>query len=101
DPASYRTKKEPEKYRIEDRLTRIRSHITLEGKLTNVQVVLLDERAKETVLAAVKFAEKSLQPPLETLYDYTYANGAMEPGLHRPEEPAQKRREGAPSPNTD
>jgi TPP-dependent pyruvate/acetoin dehydrogenase alpha subunit len=28
------------------------------------------------VLAAVKFAEESPQPPLDTLYDYTYADGA-------------------------
>jgi len=32
------------------------------------------------VLAAVKFAEKSPQPPLDTLYDYTYANGAAAAG---------------------
>jgi hypothetical protein len=28
------------------------------------------------VMAAVKFAEQSPEPPLEKLYDYTYANGA-------------------------
>jgi len=50
-------------------------------------------------MAAVKFAEQSSQPPLEKLYDYTYADGAVEPGCHRPAEPAHERREGAPSPN--
>jgi TPP-dependent pyruvate/acetoin dehydrogenase alpha subunit len=68
--------------------------------LTNEQFDLLDKRAKETVLAAVKFAEKSPQPPLDTLYDYTYADGAMEPGCPPPAEPAQERREGTLSPNT-
>jgi TPP-dependent pyruvate/acetoin dehydrogenase alpha subunit len=48
--------------------------------LTNEQFDLLDKRAKETVLAAVKFAEKSPQPPLDTLYDYTYANGTAAAG---------------------
>jgi TPP-dependent pyruvate/acetoin dehydrogenase alpha subunit len=54
----------------------LRAQLTREGKLTNEQFDLLDKQAKETVLAAVKFAEKSPQPPLDTLYDYTYADGA-------------------------
>jgi TPP-dependent pyruvate/acetoin dehydrogenase alpha subunit len=68
--------------------------------LTNEQFDQLDKQAKESVLAAVKFAEQSPQPPLEKLYDYTYANGAVEPGRPRPAEPGQERREGAPSPTT-
>jgi TPP-dependent pyruvate/acetoin dehydrogenase alpha subunit len=68
--------------------------------LTNEQFDRLDKQAKETVLAAVKFAEESPQPPLDKLYDYTYADGALEPGRPRPGESAQERREGAPSPNT-
>src|SRR5437588_8221603 len=76
DPASYRTKQELEKYRLDDPITRLRAQLTREGKLTNEQFDVLDKRAKETVLAAVKFAEKSSQPPLDTLYDYTYADGA-------------------------
>jgi pyruvate dehydrogenase E1 component alpha subunit len=80
DPASYRTKQELEKYRLDDPITRLRAQLTREGKLTNEQFDLLDKRAKETVLAAVKFAEKSPQPSLDTLYDYTYANGLVAAG---------------------
>ncbi len=80
DPASYRTKQELEKYRLDDPITRLRAQLTREGKLTNEQFDLLDKGAKETVLTAVKFAEKSPQPPLDTLYDYTYANGAAVAG---------------------
>jgi pyruvate dehydrogenase E1 component alpha subunit len=76
DPASYRTKEELEKYRLDDPITRLRAQLTREGKLTNEQFDRLDKQAKETVLAAVKFAEQSSQPPLEKLYDYTYADGA-------------------------
>src|SRR5204863_1675300 len=72
DPASYRTKQELEKYRLDDPITRLRAQLTREGKLTNQQLYQIDKHAKETVLAAVKFAEKSPQPPLDTLYDYTY-----------------------------
>jgi len=41
--------------------------------LTNEQFDRLDKEAKEIALASVKFAEESPEPPLEKLYDYTYA----------------------------
>src|SRR5260370_37833316 len=76
DPASYRTKQELEKYRLDDPITRLRAQLKREGKLKNQQFDLLDKRAKETVLASVKLAEASPQLPLEKLHDYTYADGA-------------------------
>src|SRR5438105_2751827 len=76
DPASYRTKQELEKYRLDDPISRLRAQLTREGKLTNEQFDQIDKHAKETVLASVRFAEKSPQLPLDKLYDYTYANGA-------------------------
>ena len=77
DPASYRTKDELEKYRLDDPIIRLRAQLTREGKLTNEQFDQLDKRAKETVLAAVKFAEESPELPVEKLYDYVYFNGAQ------------------------
>jgi pyruvate dehydrogenase E1 component alpha subunit len=76
DPASYRTKDELEKYRLDDPIIRLRAQLTREGKLTNEQFDQLDKHAKETVLAAVKFAEESPELPVEKLYDYVYFNGA-------------------------
>lgn len=73
DPASYRTKEQLEKYRLDDPITRLRAQLTREGKLTNEKFDELDKKAKDTALAAVKFAEESAEPPLEKLYDYTYA----------------------------
>ena len=73
DPASYRTKEELEKYRLDDPITRLRAQLTREGKLSNEKFDELDKKAKDTALAAVKFAEQSSEPPLEKLYDYTYA----------------------------
>ena len=72
DPASYRTKEQLEKYRLDDPITRLRAQLTREGKLTNEKFDELDKEAKETALEAVKFAEQSDEPPLEKLYDYTY-----------------------------
>lgn len=76
DPASYRTKEQLEKYRMDDPITRLRAQLQREGTLTNEQFDKLDKDAKETALASVKFAEESAEPPLEELYDYTYVNGA-------------------------
>jgi pyruvate dehydrogenase E1 component alpha subunit len=76
DPASYRTKDELEKYRLDDPIIRLRAQLTREGKLTNEEFDKIDRHAKETALASVKFAESSPEPPLEKLYDYTSINGA-------------------------
>ena len=73
DPASYRTKEQLEKYRLDDPITRLRAQLTRERILTNEKFDELDKKAKDTALAAVKFAEHSSEPPLEKLYDYTYA----------------------------
>jgi pyruvate dehydrogenase E1 component alpha subunit len=78
DPASYRTKDELEKYRMDDPIIRLRAQLTREGKLTNERFDQIDREAKETALASVKFAEESPEPPLEKLYDYTFVNGARE-----------------------
>jgi len=72
DPASYRTKEQLEKYRLDDPITRLRAQLTREGKLTNEKFDELDKRAKDAALASVKFAEESPEPRLEKLYDYTY-----------------------------
>ncbi|MGZ4965867.1 MAG: thiamine pyrophosphate-dependent enzyme, partial [Chthoniobacterales bacterium] len=74
DPASYRTKEELEKYRMDDPITRLRAQLTREGKLTNEQFDAMDKKAKETALLSVKFAEESPEPPLERLYDYTFVS---------------------------
>ena len=76
DPASYRTKEQLEKFRLDDPITRLRAQLTREEKLTNEQFDQMDKKAKETALLSVKFAEESPEPPLERLYDYTYVNGA-------------------------
>jgi pyruvate dehydrogenase E1 component alpha subunit len=75
DPASYRTKEELEKYRLDDPITRFRAQLTREGKLTNEEFDRIDKKAKETVLAAVKFAEQSPELPVEKVYDYVYFEG--------------------------
>ena len=43
--------------------------------MTNEEFDRIDKKAKETVLAAVKFAEQSPELPVEELYDYVYVDG--------------------------
>ena len=76
DPASYRTKEQLEKFRLDDPITRLRAQLTREGKLTNERFDQMDKEAKETALASVKFAEGSPEPSPDKLYDYIYVNGA-------------------------
>src|SRR5205823_14001757 len=59
DPASYRTKEQLEKYRLDDPITRLRAQLTREGKLTHEDVDQLDKRAKKIVGESVTFAEAS------------------------------------------
>src|SRR5947209_17933339 len=73
DPASYRTKEQLEKYRLDDPITRLRAQLSREGKLTNEKFDELDKEAKRIALDSVKFAEQSTEPQLEKLHDYTYA----------------------------
>jgi pyruvate dehydrogenase E1 component alpha subunit len=76
DPASYRTKEQLEKYRMDDPITRLRAQLTREDKLTNERFDTMDREAKDTAVASVKFAEESPEPPLEELHNYTCVNGA-------------------------
>jgi pyruvate dehydrogenase E1 component alpha subunit len=91
DPASYRTKEELEKYRLEDPITRLRAQLTREGKLSNEEFDKLDKRAKEQAMASVKFAESSAEPPLEDLHAYTYVDDGDEPSVEADVTPAKGR----------
>ena len=68
DPASYRTKEELEKYRLDDPITRLRAQLTREGKLTNEQFDAFDKRAKEAAMRECEICrEKSGAAARKTL----------------------------------
>src|SRR6202162_3044154 len=75
DPASYRTKDELEKYRLDDPIIPLRSQLTREGQLTNEKFDALDKKAKQAALESVKFAEQSPELPVEDVYKYVYYEG--------------------------
>src|SRR2546423_9856748 len=98
DPASYRTKEQLEKYRRDDPIARLRAQLTREEKLTHEQFDRMDKEAKEIALASVKFAEESPEPPLERLYDYTFAMEPARPRAEGKNDGDTDRPEGGPAP---
>jgi pyruvate dehydrogenase E1 component subunit alpha len=76
DPATYRTKEELEKHKEEDPITRLRAELASEGKIDEAKFQEMDREAKRLSAEAVRFAEESPEPPVESLYDYTFVSGA-------------------------
>ncbi len=76
DPATYRSKEELERHREEDPITRLKEILSNEGKLDDVKFQELDREAKRLAAEALRFAEESPEPPVESLYEYTYVSGA-------------------------
>lgn len=73
DPAKYRTRDELEAYREQDPLLLLKARMVKDGQITEDLFEALDARTKKICDDAVKFAEKSDQPPLQSLYTDVYA----------------------------
>ena len=73
DPAKYRTKDELERYKEQDPILLLKSRM-IEAKLTDDDAFAeLDKEVRAQVQDAVDFAEKSDEPPLESMYEDIYA----------------------------
>lgn len=73
DPATYRTKEEVEVYRKRDPLLAFKEKLIQEKILKEEDFSKMEEAVKKEVEGAVEFAEKSPEPPLDTLYEDVYA----------------------------
>ena len=76
DPATYRTKEELERNKEEDPIARLKSELLSEGKIDEAKFQELDREARRLSTEAVRFAEESPEPPLESLHDNTFVSGA-------------------------
>lgn len=76
DPATYRTKEELEKNKEDDPIARLKAELLSEEKIDEARFQEMDREAKKLTLEAVRFAEESPEPPLESLYDNTFVSGA-------------------------
>ena len=72
DPAKYRTKEELEHYKALDPIEHVLNKIIKEKYATNEELEAINNRIKDTVEDAVKFAEESAYPDASELYKDVY-----------------------------
>jgi pyruvate dehydrogenase E1 component alpha subunit len=72
DPEEYRSKEEVEEWRERDPIKAFSDRLVDEGVLTEDDVKEFDEKAIEVIDEAVKFADNSPFPDLDSLYDDIY-----------------------------
>ena len=69
DPATYRTKEEVDSYRKQDPIVILQDQMLEAGIVRDAEIKELDVRCKTIAEEAVKFAEESEKPTLESLYE--------------------------------
>jgi hypothetical protein len=72
DPEEYREKEEVEEWRTRDPIETISKRLTEENVFSEEDIKKMDEEAIATVDEAVKFADQSDFPDLDSLYDDIY-----------------------------
>jgi hypothetical protein len=72
DPEEYRTKEEVEEWRERDPIKAFADRLVAEGVVKEDEVEKFDQEAIETVDEAVRFADESPFPDLDSLYDEVY-----------------------------
>ena len=72
DPLTYRTKEEEEEYRQRDPIEQFRRRVLERNLLTAAELDAIDAWARETVEAAVRFAQESPYPTPEELLTDVY-----------------------------
>ena len=75
DPATYRSKEDVDYWKSRDPIPRIKAAIKHDFDVPDEEFVALDEKAREVVDDAVRFAENGTEPPLEELYADLYVEG--------------------------
>ena len=86
DPEEYRTKEEVEEWRKRDPIETFGKRLVSESVLSEKDLEKLDEEAVHTVDEAVKFADKSPFPDLDSLYDDVYVYGEQVKGWYTVDE---------------
>jgi pyruvate dehydrogenase E1 component alpha subunit len=86
DPEEYREKEEVEEWRRRDPLTTFSERLTGEGLLSQEDVDSIESEVTETIEEAVKFADASPFPGLDTLYDDLYVFGDQVKGWYAVDE---------------
>lgn len=74
DPEQYREREEIDQYRAYDPIPLFRDRLLDEKVATQEELEEIHKAVSDEVKAAVKFADESENPPLETLADFVYAD---------------------------
>jgi pyruvate dehydrogenase E1 component alpha subunit len=74
DPATYRTKEELAKHKIQDPIVILRDRMIAAGMFSENEYAAMDANCKSIVAGAVEFAEQSPAPQIETLYEDVLAD---------------------------
>jgi pyruvate dehydrogenase E1 component alpha subunit len=72
DPAKYRTKEEVAEYKELDPIEQVRATILKNKFATEAALTKIEDKIKQTVTDAVKFAEESDYPKAEDAFEYVY-----------------------------
>jgi pyruvate dehydrogenase E1 component subunit alpha len=86
DPEVYREKDEVEEWREKDPIESFAKRLIAEDVLSEQDVKGIREEADKAVKEAVKFADNSPEPPLDSLYDHLYVLGDQVPGWYAVDE---------------
>jgi pyruvate dehydrogenase E1 component subunit alpha len=86
DPEVYRTKEEVQQWRERDPIVTYAERLKEAGILDDKKLEEVDRKALEIVDEAVKFADASPEPPLESLYDNVYVLGDQVQGWYAVDE---------------
>ena len=73
DPADYRSKSEEEEWKTKDPIPNFRSWALDQGIITEGELDALDMEVDQEIEEATRFADESLEPPLEALYEHVYS----------------------------
>jgi pyruvate dehydrogenase E1 component alpha subunit len=86
DPEEYRTKEEVEEWRKRDPIESFGGRLVDEGVVSEKDLEKFDDEAMAKVDEAVKFADKSPFPDLDSLYDHVYVYGEQVKGWYTVDE---------------
>jgi pyruvate dehydrogenase E1 component alpha subunit len=87
DPASYRSKGESAKARSRDPLARVSRRLLELGAANEEQLTAWESQADDAAAAADKFARASPLPPVDSLFDHTYATPVANQSRRLPGDP--------------
>jgi TPP-dependent pyruvate/acetoin dehydrogenase alpha subunit len=77
DPELYRDKAEVERWKTRDPIDLFSQHLRQQGRLTEQQLIAMQEEAEQEVREAVLFAEQGSEEPPEDLYRFVYSAPQM------------------------